>query len=68
MRETSCCFFLTIIKLILLNHLTLRTYLSDKSVYTGFELKILIDNPYFEQMVSEIYLAELQLKTYIPVQ
>ena len=42
-------------------------YASDQSFNTGSELKISldyllnIDNPYFEQMVSQIYLTELLL-------
>ena len=43
-RETSFCLFLTIIKLILLQHWTLSQ-----------------ENPYFKQMVSQIYPIELQL-------
>ena len=37
-RETSFCLFLTIIKIMLLQHCTLNQ-----------------DDPYFEQMVSQIY-------------
>ena len=48
MRETSCCLFLAIIKLILLKHSTI-----DDLIY--------IDYPYFEQMVSRIYPTYLQL-------
>ena len=44
MRETSCCLFLTTIKQMLLKHLTLP--LDDL---------LNIDNPYFAQMVSQIY-------------
>ena len=51
MRETLCCVCQTIIKLILLKFLTSR-YLDDL---------LNIDNPYFEQMVSQIYPTELQL-------
>ena len=43
-RETSFCLFLTIIKLMLLQHLTLNQY-----------------NPYFKQMVSQIYPIDPQL-------
>ena len=42
MRETSCCLFLTIIKLKLVKHLTLPRYLGDL---------LYIDNPHFEHMV-----------------
>ena len=43
-RDTSFCLSLTIIKLMLLQHWTLRQ-----------------DNPYFKQMLSQIYPIELQL-------
>ena len=53
MRETSCCLFRTIIKQMLWKHLTLPQYnLNDL---------LNIDNPYFAQMVSQIYPTELQL-------
>ena len=52
-RETSCCLFLTIIKQMLLKHLTLPPWYLDDLLN--------IDNPYFEQMVSQIYPTELQL-------
>ena len=53
MRETSCCLCQTIIKLILLKLLTPPPdYLDDL---------LNIDNPYFEQMVGQIYPTELQL-------
>ena len=53
MRETLCCLCLTIFKLILLKLLTLPPeYLDDL---------LNIDNPYFEQMVDQIYPTELQL-------
>ena len=42
MRETSCCFSLTIIKLMLSKLLTQDIYMDDL---------LNIDNPYFEQMV-----------------
>ena len=48
MREASCCLCQTIIKLILLKLLTPPDLLN-------------IDNPYFEQMVDQIYPTELQL-------
>ena len=48
MKETSCYLFLTIIKLKLLN----SRYLDDL---------LNIDNPYFKQMVGQIYPTELQL-------
>ena len=51
-RDTSCCLFLTIIKL-MLKHLTLPQNTLDDLLN--------IDNPYFEQMVSQIYPTELQL-------
>ena len=47
MRETLCCLCQTIFKLILLKLLTLDDLLN-------------IDNPYFEQMVGQIYPTELQ--------
>ena len=50
MRETLCCLFLTIIKLILFN--SISRYLYDF---------LNIDNPYVKQMVSQIYPTELQL-------
>ena len=49
MRDTSCCLFLTIIKLILLKRLTLPDDLLN------------MDNSYFEQMVVQTYSTELQL-------
>ena len=52
MRETLCCLCQTIIKLILLKLLTTSRYLDDL---------LNIDNPYFEQIVSQIYPTELQL-------
>ena len=53
MRETSCCLCLTIIKLILLKLFNSTSrYLDDL---------LNIDNPYFEQLVSQIYPTELQL-------
>ena len=48
MRETLCCLCQTIIKLILLKLLYLDDLLN-------------IDNPYFEQVVGQIYPTELQL-------
>ena len=48
MRETLYCLCQTIIKLILLNLLTLGDLLN-------------IDNHYFEQMIGQIYPTELQL-------
>ena len=53
MKDISCCLFLTIIKLTFVKafHSTSR-YLDDL---------LNIDNPYFEQMVSQIYPTELQL-------
>ena len=48
MRETSCCLCQTIIKLILLKLLVPPPDIN-------------IDNPYFEQMVGQIYPTELQL-------
>ena len=48
MRETSCCLCQTIIKLILLKLLSPPPH-------------IYVDNPYFEQMVGQIYPTELQL-------
>ena len=53
MRETSCCLFQTIIKLILLK------FFNSTSRYLDDLLNI--DNPYFEQMVDLIYPTELQL-------
>ena len=52
MRETLCCFCQTIIKLILLKLNSTSRYLADL---------LNIDNPYFEQMVGQIYPTELQL-------
>ena len=52
MRETSCCLCQTIIKLILLKLLTPPPDLDDL---------LNIDNPYFEQMVGQIYPTELRL-------
>ena len=54
MRETSCCLFLTIIKQMLLKHLTL-----PKLMYIDDLLNI--DSTYFAQMVSQIYPTELQM-------
>ena len=48
MRETSYCLFLTIIKKMLLKHLTLDDLLN-------------FDHTYFEQMVSQIYPTDLPL-------
>ena len=53
MRETLCCLCQTIIKLILLKLLTQPPYILDDLLNT--------DNPYFEQMVGQIYPTELQL-------
>ena len=55
MRETSCCLCQKIIKLILFKLLTPRgsRYLDDL---------LNINNPYFEQMVGQMYPTELQLK------
>ena len=47
-RDTPCCLFLTIIKLMLLKGLTLPDDLLN------------IDNSYFEQMVGQTYPTELQ--------
>ena len=54
MRETLCCLCQTIIKLILLKQAFNSTsrYLDDL---------LNTDNPYFEQMVGQIYPTELQL-------
>ena len=53
MRETLCCLCQTIIKLILLKAFNSSSrYLDDL---------LNIDNPYFEQMVGQIYPTELQL-------
>ena len=52
MRQTLCCLCQTIIKLILLKLNSTSRYIDDL---------LNIDNPYFEQMVGQIYLAELQL-------
>ena len=54
MRETTCCLFLTIIKLMLLTLLTL-----PQDIYVDDLLNI--DNPYFEQKVDQIYLTEISL-------
>ena len=53
MRETLCCLCQTIIKLILLKAF------NSTSRYLDYLLDI--DNPYFEQMVGQIYPTELQL-------
>ena len=53
MRETSCWFFFTIIKQMLLKHLTLPQ--------DAFLTLLNIDYPYFEQMVSQLYPTELPL-------
>ena len=53
MRETSCCLFLKIAKLMLLKYL-----INSTSRYKYALLNS--GNPYFEQMVSQIY-TELQL-------
>ena len=50
MRETLCCLCQTIIKLILLINSTAR-YLDDL---------LNVDNPYFEQIVGQLYPTELQ--------
>ena len=47
-REISCCLFLTIIKLMLFTSRYLDDFLD-------------IDNPYFEQMVSQIYMYLTEL-------
>ena len=52
MRETLCCLCQTIIKLILSKLLTQPPDLDGLPN---------IDNPYFEQMVDQIYSTELQL-------
>ena len=52
MRETLCCLCQIIIKLILLKTLTPPPYIVDL---------LNIHNPYFEQMVGQIYPTELQL-------
>ena len=53
MRETLCCLCQTKIKLILLKLLTPASRFLDDLLN--------IDNPYFEQMVGQIYPMELQL-------
>ena len=53
MNETSFCLCQTITKLILLKLLT------NTSIYLDDLLNT--DNPYFEQMVGQIYPTELQL-------
>ena len=54
MRETLCCLCQTITKLILL-----KLCVNSTSRYLDDLLNI--DNPYFEQMVGQIYPTELQL-------
>ena len=54
MREILCCLCQTIIKLSLLN-----LFFNSTSRYLDDLLNI--DNPYFEQMVGQIYPTELQL-------
>ena len=68
MRETLCCLCQTIIKLILLKLLTqpsidwLWYFLIILIYYFRYLDDLLdIDNPYFEQMVGQIYPTELQL-------
>ena len=53
MRETSCCLCQTIIKLILLKLLNSTSRYLDDFLNN--------DNPYFEQMVGQIYPTEIQL-------
>ena len=53
MRETSCRLCQTIIKHILIEALNSTSRYLDELLY--------IDNPYFEQMVGQIYPTELQL-------
>ena len=53
MRETLCCLCQTKIKLILL-----KLFNSTSRYLDDF---LNIDNPYFEQMVGQIYPTELQL-------
>ena len=48
MRETSCCLFLTIVE-------------AFNSISRYVDDLLNIDNPHFEQMVSQIYPTELQL-------
>ena len=48
MRDTQCCLFLTILKLMLSKRLTLPDELLS------------MDNSYFEQMVGQTYPTELQ--------
>ena len=52
MRETSCCLLLIIFKLMLFKHLTTSRYLDDL---------LDTDNPYFKQMISQIYPTSFQL-------
>ena len=54
MRKTSCCFCQTIIKLILLTE-------AFNSTFRYLDDFLNIDNPYFEQMVCQIYPIEFQL-------
>ena len=54
MRETSCCLCQTIIKLILV-----KLKFNSTSRYLDDLLNIV--NPYFEQMVGQVYPTELQL-------
>ena len=56
MRETSCCLFLTIIKLMSMKLLTLP---QDMSRYLDDLLDI--GNPHFEQMTEQNQPTELQL-------
>ena len=55
MRENLCCFFLTIIKQMLLKHLTLPDDISMTCLSN-------IDNSYFEQMVSQSFPLNLSYK------
>ena len=56
MRETSRCFCQTIIKLILSDIIE-----AFDSTSRYFDDLLIIDNPYFEHMVDQIYPTELQL-------
>ena len=55
LRETSCCFCQTINKLIFFE-------VFFNSTFRYLDDLLNIDNPYFEQMVGQVYPTELQLK------
>ena len=53
MSETSCCLFLAILKLILLNHITLPP--------RNLDCLLNSDNSYFQRLTGQIYPTKIQI-------